>query len=272
MMRTFLIGCVFPVTAAFGAGSDTGPGDVGLERAAKVLVLPRADYSVAPQDDGTALLLTIDSVTPKMDGGYAYAIRSLGFESGEYRLADYLVHPDGTAASELGDLSLKVAGLLPADHNGKLNTFAPVPTPWFGGYKAALITSGCLWLAALPALVLMGRKRKVVAAVVPPAPEPGRVERMRPLVQAAAEGRLDLAGRAELERLILGHSRETARMAEGRVAESIAAMRRHPEYGPLLLALERWLHAPEGASPGEIDAMLAPYGRSPGGSGDGGAA
>ena len=235
-------------------------------------MLPRADYSVAPQDDSTALLLAIDSVNPAKGGGYAYAIRSLGFEPGEYRLADYLVHPDGTAASELGNMSLKVAGLLPADHKGKLNTFKPVPTPWFGGYKAALITVVGLWLAALPALVLLGRKRKVVAVVVPPAPEPGRAERMRPLVQAAAEGRLDLAGRAELERLILGDRREASGMTDARMAEVIAAMRRHPESGPLLLALERWLHDPAGAAPGEIDALLAPYGRAPGEPGDGGAA
>lgn len=272
MIRGFIVSCLLPAAAVLGASVDAGPGDVGLERGAKVVLLPRGDYAVAPQDDSTPLLLMIDSVKPEQGGRFAYAIRSLGFESGDYRLADFLVHPDGTRAEELGDLRMKVTGLLPADHDGRMNAFSPAPLPWFGGYRAALIMVVALWVAALPAIIWVGRKRKVAAAPAPVERKPSRMEQMRPLVLAASEGRLDASGRAELERLMTGHWRETFGPQGGGMGERIAAMRRHPEAGPLLVALERWLHDPAGAAPGEIDALLAPYGRAPGNPTEGGAA
>ena len=270
MRRAFVITCLSAASALSGAESAPVPGDIGLERVPTAMVLPRGDYTVAPQDDSTPVLLMIDSVKPEKSGGFAYAFRSLGFESGEYRLADYLAHPDGTPATELGDLRLRVAGLLPPGHNGRLNAFVATPLSWFGGYRMTMLAVAGLWLAALPALILVGRKRKVAVVVEPVTPSPTRVERMLPLVRAASEGRLDDAGRAELERLMSGHWRETSGLSGERMGEALAAMRRHPEAGPLLTALEHWLHDPKGAAPGEVDALLAPYGRAPGATGNGG--
>lgn len=263
MSRGFLLLCLLPVSAFAGATPDATPGDIGLERTPARITLSRGDYAVVPQDDAAPVLLLVESVTPEKSGGFTYAFRSLGFEAGEYRLADYLVHPDGTPAVELGDRSLKVSGLLLPDHNGALNAFSPTPTPGFGGYRTALFAVIALWVVALPALVFIGRKRKVVAAVAPVVPVPSRAERMRPFVLAAAEGRLDASGRAELERLMTGHWRETLGLPDERMGDIFAAMRRHSDAGPLLKALERWLHDPRGATPGEIDTLLAPYAGKP---------
>jgi hypothetical protein len=83
---------------------------------------------------------------------------------------------------------------------------------------------------------------------------------MRPLVEAAASGRLAASGQAELERLMTGYWREKLGRPGLRMAESLVALKAHPEAGALLLAMESWLHQPGGASPAEIETLLKPYG------------
>ena len=47
------------------------------------------------------------------------------------------------------------------------------------------------------------------------------------------------------------------------MADTLATLKRHPEAGSLLRALERWLHRPGGASPEEVNGLLEPYRRQP---------
>jgi hypothetical protein len=82
---------------------------------------------------------------------------------------------------------------------------------------------------------------------------------MRPYVEAAAAGSLTASGQAELERLMTGYWREKLDLPERRMADILAGLKRHPEAGSLLLALERWLHRPGGASATEINGLLEPY-------------
>lgn len=91
------------------------------------------------------------------------------------------------------------------------------------------------------------------------APPPGYAERMRPLVEAAAAGNLTVDGQAELERLMTGYWREKLALPDSRMAEALAALKRHPEAGALLRAMERWLHRPGGATREEIRSLLEPY-------------
>lgn len=231
---------------------------IGIEGDTQV-VLARGDYQPRPLDDRTPLILRIERVTPAADGRFAYDFHTIGFEPGEYKLADYLMRPDGTPPAELGDLRVTVKAILPPDHDGSLTPYAARPFPWFGGYRLMLAGLAVLWALGLAAIVWFGRKRKVEVVEAPPLPVPTYAERMRPFVEAAAAGNLDVAGQAELERLFTGYWRERLTLADERMADTLAKLKAHPEAGALLRALERWLHRPGGATAGEVNELLDPY-------------
>jgi hypothetical protein len=122
-----------------------------------------------------------------------------------------------------------------------------------------MVAIGIGWLAGLAA-ILFWRKKKAAVPAGADAP-PSVADRMKPLLDAAAAGTLDAAGRASLERLIIGHWRShLPEIAPLSTAEAMVRLRTHPEASPLVLALERWLHAKDGAlSPNEVDHLLSPY-------------
>ncbi|MGC4014712.1 MAG: hypothetical protein QM755_09390 [Luteolibacter sp.] len=234
------------------------PGDIGLEKDYPV-TLDRGDYQPRALDDRTPLILRLETIRPEKDGKFTYIFHPLGFEPGSYRLADYLIHPDGTPATEIGDLKIDVESILPPDHQGELTRFEPQPFPWFGGYRMMMGGLAALWLCGLPALIWLGRKKKTDDMEAPAPPAPSYAERMRPLVEAAAAGKLTASGQAELERLMTGYWREKLASPGERMTAVLASLKQHPEAGALLRALEHWLHHPGGANRKEIDALLEPY-------------
>jgi hypothetical protein len=133
------------------------------------------------------------------------------------------------------------------------------PFPWFGGYRMFLGLLALLWVAGIAAFAWFGRKRKVLAAPVVSVPPPTYAQRMRPFVEAAAAGNLSADGQAELERLMTGYWREKLALPDQRMADALAELKRHPDAGALIRALERWLHRPGGATRGEITGLLEPY-------------
>jgi hypothetical protein len=176
-----------------------------------------------------------------------------------YKLADYLVRLDGSRPDELDDLRIAVRALLPDDHDGKLNAYVPRRFPFIGGYRVALATLGVLWLGGIGACILFSRKKRVVASPPVVALEPSFAERLRPLVEEAAAGRLTVEGQAHLERLLMGFWRERLSLSELRVAEALTKLKAHAEAGELLRAIERWLHRPGGVAREEMLAVLEPY-------------
>lgn len=235
-----------------------GPGGISLEREVTV-TLDRGDYQPKPLDDRTPLILRLEKVSPAGDGKFAYVFHYLSFEPGAYKLADYLIHPDGSPAVDLGETPIEVSSILPKDHQGELNAFAARPFPFFGGYRMMLGGLAALWLCGLPALIWLGRKKKAVAVGEVAVPAPSYAERMRPFVEAAAKGELTASQQAELERLMTGYWREKVARPDQRMSEAISELKGHPEAGFLLRAIERWLHHPGGASRKEIDLLLEPY-------------
>jgi hypothetical protein len=231
---------------------------IGIEGDLEV-VLNRGDYLPKPLDDRTPLILRVENVEAEKDGNFRYDFHYIGFEPGSYKLSDYLIHPDGSPAVEVGDLMVEVKSILPPDHDGALNSYVPRTFPWFGGYRMLLTGLAGLWVLGLLAFAWFGRKRKisVVEDIIPP--PPSYAERMRPMVEAAAAGKLDAKGQAELERLMIGYWREKLKLPEQRMADALAELKRHPEAGSLLRSLERWLHRPSGASIDEVNGLLEPY-------------
>ncbi len=240
---------------------------IGIEGDVAV-TLDRGDYQPRPLDDRTPLILRVGRVTPAGDGRFTYEFHYIGFEAGDYKLADYLVHPDGSLAAEIGDELLHVRSMLPSDHDGSLKPYVPQPFPWFGGYRMFLAFLALLWVGGIAGFIWFGRRRKV--AVAPPeiVRQPTFAERMRPFVEAAAAGVLTTDGQAELERLMSGYWREKLALPDQRMADALTELKLHPEAGELLRALEKWLHKPCGATREEIAALLEPYRRLPAAAGE----
>lgn len=255
--RTCLAGAGFLALAALATASAPGTG-ISLEREVS-MTLDRGDYRPLPMDDRTPLILRLEKVTPTEDGRFTYEFRYLGFEPGAHRLADYLIEPDGSPATALGESLIQVDSVLPDDHLGQLNQFATQPIPSTGGYRMALGGLLLLWLCALPALIWVGRKKKDFAPAEAVPPVPTYAERMRPLVEAAAAGQLSAADQATLERLMTGYWREKIATPELRMADALSLLRSHGEAGELLKALEDWLHRPGGTSGAEIAGLLEPF-------------
>ncbi len=252
-----------PTNSAATAEAAAAPQTIGIE-GRETIELARADYRVKPVDDRTELILRIEKVEPAAGGRQRYWFHFIGLEPGTYRLADYLIRPDGSRPDELGDARLLVRSILPEDHNGQLNLHVPRSFPFIGGYRAALAALGVIWIGGLVGFALVGRRRRPRVAVSTAEPEPSFADRLRPLVEAAALGQLSTDGQASLERLLMGYWRDRLALPEMRMADALARLKAHADAGTILRAVERWLHQPGSAGASEIRTLLQPYRRRPG--------
>lgn len=186
--------------------------------------------------------------------GFRYDFEVQGLDPGSYDLADFLEADEGV---ELPEILLEITTALP-EGPPRPHPLGATELPKYGGYRTFLIAAGVVWLVGLLALLLWRRKK--AGASEAEAPPPSLAERLQPLVAAAAKGDLDDEARARLDLLVIGHWRERLPEIAGLPpAEALVRLRRHPEASPLLLALERWIHAPQGGPPADLDALLAPY-------------
>lgn len=248
------------VVAPVGARAGQAPGAmaIGIEGRA-VVELPGALYQAKPLDDRTELILRIERIEPAGEGRSRYHLHFIGLEPGSYRLADYLIRPDGSRPDEIGDVRLQVEAMLPEDHNGQLTAHVPRPFPFIGGYRALLVVLAVVWVGGFFAFALAGRKRRRPVPAAAVAPEPTFAERLRPLVEAASTGQLSVDEQAQLERLLMGYWRDRLALPEGRMAEALARLKHHNEAGAILRAVERWLHQPGLPGATEIKTLLQPY-------------
>jgi len=79
------------------------------------------------------------------------------------------------------------------------------------------------------------------------------------LIEAAHAGTLPEEDRAELELGLIAYWRQRLGLLDAGAAEAIVSLREHEEAGPLLRALEEWLHHPSPAPVADVGALLAPY-------------
>jgi hypothetical protein len=259
LLVAFLAAFLFlPARAATNAAVPTR--SVGIEGHVAV-DLPKGDYRPRPLDDRTEVILRVENITPSTNGASRYDFHYIGFEPGHYNLADYLIRPDGSRPDEVGDVRIQVRALLPENHDGQLQPYAPRLFPWIGGYRMFLGLLAVLWAGGFVAFVMVGRRKKAIVAPVVAPPVPSLADRLRPLVEAAAAGKLTVDGQAQLERLLLGYWRARLQLPDQRMADALAHLKQHAEAGALVHALERWLHRPGGAAPQEVAALLEPYRR-----------
>ena len=240
--------------------APSGAIPVGME-GSRMKVLPGDKLEAAPVGDKSKIILRIHDVFPH-GTDKRYDLRYFGFVPGEYDLAKFLRHADGTAPTNLPPIPVRIRGILPEDHDGKLieDKSGGVSLP--GSYTAWLIGLGVVWFIAAWPLFLLGRKRKTPLGQAQDE-GPDLAERLRPLVEQAANGTLDIDGRARLERMIFSHWRERLGLpGDGDLAELHHQLKKHDEAGPLLRGIEDWLHRPPGTATVDIAALLEPYRRA----------
>jgi Ca-activated chloride channel family protein len=224
------------------------------------LVLPGTELEAKPLTDRKAPVVVRVAAVHPHGTAFRYDIEYFGLEPGTHDLRDSLRRKDGSSAADLPPIPIRVNPVRPPGQV-EPNDLAVAPGPRLGGYRLLVIGLGVLWGLGLVAIVLsffFPRRPRPAAA------DAGRpltlADRLRPLVEGAVAGRLSTGELADLERALMAYWRKRLRLEAAPPAEAIAALRRHPDAGPLLNRLEEWLHRPGPSAAGvDVGALLAPY-------------
>ncbi len=227
------------------------------------------DYDGPPlrakvQRDANAPLLVRVSHEPKST---RYQVRFIGNVAGQYDLRDWLEHGDGSPIALNGPLLVDVESTLPKDPRSDLFDVDDFQPGFGGGYRLSLWLAALAWLA-VPIAVVVRRilaKPKVVEIEQAPAPL-SLIDQLRPIIDGAARRELTIGDKARLELLLLHYYREQLDKPGLDMASSIQALRTHPQAGPILNAVEQWLHAADSSARQDsierVLQLLEPLGRS----------
>jgi len=250
------------VPARGRGGQEPVCAPVGSPGRVDELVLSAPELEALPAERGAPLVLRVLATRAHGDA-FRYDLEFTGLEPGQHDLRDYLVPVNGEplARASLPPIPVRVESLL-APGQVLPNRPERRRLETFGGYRLLVLTGAIVWLGGLWAILRSGRGHELarVAAERPPT----LAEELRPLVERALRGELGGPERSELELKLLAYWRERSGLDGESPELALARLRAHPEAGPLLASLERWLHVP-GGERGEVDLerLLAPYRDAP---------
>jgi hypothetical protein len=223
------------------------------------VVLPGPELEPKPHDDRKRPVV-IQALTAYPHGtAFRYDIEYYGLDPGTYNLSNYLRRKDGSPATGLPPIPVRVNPVRPPGQV-EPNALAIDDGPRIGGYRLLLIAGGVLWVLGLLAIVgwmlsPLLRSRQALAEARPVS----LADRLRPLVEGALAGKLSQPELAGLERTLLAFWRRRLNLEAAEPAEAMRTMRKHPDAGPLLSQLEAWLHRPGPHEPVDVAALLRPY-------------
>jgi hypothetical protein len=231
---------------------------VGMPARVEQVVLPGSELVVASAKSDAPLVVRIVATWPHGDAT-RYDLEFWALEAGAYDLRERLVRADGAAlaADELPAIPVEVGAVL-SDPKAKPRQPAPTAPGKLGGYTQALIIGGVLWTVGLVVLLVSGRKKRAEATGIAARPVT-LAERLRPLVERARDGQLSSVERAQLELSLVTYWRRKLGLVNERPEIALVKLREHAEAGPLLRALERWLHEPLPREQVDLATLLAPY-------------
>ncbi len=197
----------------------------------------------ALRDGGSPILVRVNAL-----GGDRHLVECFAVVEGTFDLVPLLEQVDGRPPVELDPIPIEVFSQLPPNPGSDLYGIPEPRLSLAGGYRRWLVLITLAWLSVPIVAIVRSRMRRVQAP--PPAPPlapPTAIERIRAILDDAKRNPLDLAQRGRLELLLLAAMREAAG-GRGDLAESISRLRRDPASAPLVLEVERWLHALGGES------------------------
>jgi hypothetical protein len=243
------------------SAAQTGSGaarPVGIATVMRDVVLPGPELEALPTTPESPLVLRVVEIWPH-GTERRYDLEWYGLEPGTYDLAAFLRRVDGTPAEGLPALSVEVTSVLPAGLV-RPNPLKPSPLPSVGGYTTVLVVLGVAWVLGLVALLAARRRRRALDGPAA-APPQTLADRLRPLVERAIDGTLPKEEHARLELALIALWRRRLALEAADGADALVALRAHADAGPLLRALEEWLHRPARARAANVDvaALLAPY-------------
>ncbi len=249
------------VFLVLGAGAQTANDDersspVGVTVWIRDIVLPGSELEVKPSDVTTPVALRIAAVYPH-GTSHRYDLVYYGLDPGDHDLRDRLRRRDGTSTEDLPEIPITVYSIL-APGQVQPNRTPTGDLPRLGGYRLVLWIGGVVWVVGLVVILARGRRSSAESLLEHSAPKT-LAERLRPLVEAARAGTLSDERRAELELALIAFWRRKIGLQDVSAAEAIAELQRHAEAGPLLRALEAWLHRPSPPPDVDIGKLLAPY-------------
>ena len=204
--------------------------------------------------------LRILAVYPHGSAGFRYDLEFIGYEPGTLNLAAWLEPKDGAAPVALPAVEVEITSSLPPGKPGALEEPTFPSEGVGGGYFTVLLLVLLAWLAGGIALAAAWIKshHKPAAEVSPLLPTPA--EQLRPLILQALQGELDPAGKADLERKVIGFWRDRLKLSGLAPGEALQKIRDDAEAGRLLRLIEDWLHNPEARiSTAEVNHALEPY-------------
>jgi hypothetical protein len=192
-----------------------------------------------------------------------YRLTFIGSVAGDYDLLPFIEHCDGRPVTDLAPIRVSVFSQLPERHGTDLYlTERPLPSIT-GRYRVLIGVVLALWIL-LPAIVIGRRllRRAAPPSADVPEPPPTLADQLRPLVEAAMDRGLSTADQGRLELLLLRYWRSRLALDALPPADAIARLRREPEAGRLLTAVEGWLHADRSRSSvpaPRVAELLEPY-------------
>jgi hypothetical protein len=185
-------------------------------------------------------------------------IEFIGSVAGTFDLRNYLEREDGKPLTDLAPISVTVVSKLPADHGTDLYGASESWLNWRAHYRELMWGAVALWTAVPITVLIVRRMRRPrpEPAPLPPPPAPTLAQQLSAALEAARDRTLSVEESARLELLLyryLGGSNES----DADLAALLRQVRERPDTQPLVLAVERWLHARDGGEEARASAAAA---------------
>lgn len=177
-------------------------------------------------------------------------VEFIGSVAGAYDLRDFLEREDGQLLTDLPALPVSVVSKLPPGHGADLFDSGESWFNWRARYREILLASAVAWACVPVAYLLWRAARRPRPVPVAPPPPPMTVERqLREALESAGARVLSVEERGRLELLVFRYFAQRLGRPDLETADAADvchAVRETAETRPLVIALERWLHAPRG--------------------------
>lgn len=240
------------------AADDRRNPTVGAEGYLEQLVLPGSELIGQPLTEQRPVVVRVVRAF-RHGTDYRYDLQFFGMEPGDYNLAEYLIRKDGSSTEDLPSIPIHIRSLLPP---GQIQPSLLENNGWFphmGGYGWVASVAVVFWLTVLLMLCFWGLPRS--APSIPAGTPMTLADLLKPRLAAAQQSRMTSQQYAELERMLFAFWRHRLGLRSLAPEQALVEIHNHPESGPLMRQLERWMHQPSRDEHLDLGELLAPYER-----------